>query len=164
MTFSRRAVAWAALGLLSLSIAACVGAAPEARTARRRARTPAVSPFPSRDSLTKLADEPVPPTPVQNVGSAPEWNVVIDTSEAPSRAEARFAQTGAATDVFEQREHHQRNCVRHLGVDLVRHAVVQRLFYFGLRLPRPMARISASSRASSVPISGCSNWRSTVIA
>lgn len=98
MTFSRRAVAWAALGLLSLSIAACVGAAPEARTARRRARTPAVSPFPSRDSLTKLADEPVPPTPVQNVASAPEWNVVIDTSEAPSRAETRFAQTGAATD------------------------------------------------------------------
>jgi hypothetical protein len=98
MTVQGRVVAWAALGIFSLSIVACGGAAPEARSARKRVRTPLANPFPSRDSLAELAAAPVAKAPVQNVASAPEWNVVIDTSEAASRAEARFAEVASKTD------------------------------------------------------------------
>jgi hypothetical protein len=92
MTVQGRVVVWAALGILSLSFVACGGATPEARSARRRARAPVANPFPSRESLTKLAAAPVAKAPAQSVASAPEWNVVIDTSDASSPAEARFAQ------------------------------------------------------------------------
>ncbi|AKV04281.1 hypothetical protein AKJ09_10944 [Labilithrix luteola] len=74
------------------------GPASDARSARQRARAAAANPFPSRDSLTKLAGEPLKPIPVQPVASAPAWNVVIDTSDAASPAEARFAEIASKAD------------------------------------------------------------------
>lgn len=87
-----------ALGILPLAIVACGGVAPDAQNAGDRARTHAGSPFPSRDSLRTLAATPVAAAPVQSVASAPAWNVVVDTSDAASLAEGRFAELVANSD------------------------------------------------------------------
>ena len=82
----------------AVATTACGGNTPEAKTARKRAKTQAAQPFPSRDSLTKLAEAPVAPAPVQAVASAAEWNVTIEAVDAPSPAETRFQQATAKTD------------------------------------------------------------------
>lgn len=96
----RSLVALVAASSFALSTVACGGAENEPRTAhgKKRAKAAAANPFPSRDSLSKLAQAPVAAAPARSVASVPEWKVEIVPSDTPAPpVEARFAQAATKT-------------------------------------------------------------------
>jgi hypothetical protein len=83
------------LGFASLG---CADSLQQAKSARAKRAKAAVNPFPSRDSLAKLAELPVAAAPARPVASAAEWNVEIVPSDvAPPPVEKRFAQVATAS-------------------------------------------------------------------
>jgi hypothetical protein len=80
-----------AVGVFALGSLGCGGGSLNAKVAK-------ASPFPSRNALEELARSPVAATPATRVTSATDWTVDSSGADAPSPAEARFAQIAAQSD------------------------------------------------------------------
>jgi hypothetical protein len=93
-----RFAAWFVASSIAVSTLGCAGSGLETKSARKRNKTASAQPFPSRDSLTKLAEVPVAAAPPRNVATSAEWNVEIVPSDAPSPVETRFAQVAGKGD------------------------------------------------------------------
>ena len=96
MSLRTRSVAALLVTGFALSSLGCVESTQQAKSARAKRAKAAVNPFPSRDSLSKLAEVPVAAAPARTVASATEWNVEIVPSDvAAPVVETRFAQVAA---------------------------------------------------------------------
>jgi hypothetical protein len=99
LELTRRPTAFSVIALVALASLGCGADGLQRGAAKHPKSLKAAQPFPTRDTLDKLAQTPVTPRPAHNVAPASEWTFDATPVDAPPPVETHFAQAATKAGV-----------------------------------------------------------------